>query len=205
MPNDSSTGGFIVEKSAPPYPVQDAAFSAFLQSLLVGLSGLVADTGVRPQWVPKPAPIPEPSVDWMAFAFGTIPTELEPEEEQLDTGGMIQTTNEVIEVLVSAYGPNAEAYAKRVRAGVHVEQNRAGMYSAGVGLVRIGRLIRAPEKRNGLWYNRWDLTLTLSREERREYAQLHFLGAAGAVVADRGEDSPVQEFTAGEVFVPPEP
>lgn len=202
MPNDSSTGGFLAPELAPaPVPDEDAALRAFLQATFVGITGLNKDTGVRPLWQPEPPPMPEPSVNWMAFGFDTIGTGGEPYEEPLeDESGIEQQTHELIQVRCQFYGPAAHALTTRTRDGLFVAQNREGMYSAGVGLIRVSAPLHVPEKKNGKWYDRWDMTITMSREVRREYPVLTFLGASAAVVASRGGESVVE----GDVVVAPE-
>ena len=126
--NTSATGGYLAPINTE---AQDTAFEDFFHGVLSGISGI---TGVltRPAWQQNPPPVPEPDIDWLAFSITTdeaaagsayfVPdtiTEGEVESEVVNAW-----RDETITLKVSAYGPNAQATAKRVREGLQIGQNR---------------------------------------------------------------------------------
>lgn len=203
MPNDSSTGGILAPMPDPsPVPTEDNELEDFFTALFAEICGLDEDTDVRPIWQPEPPKIPEPDVDWLALSVTTVPAGFRPDTEQLEDRS-VQTNWETVEVRLQAYGPHAQALTTRLREGLYVEQNRAGMYSAGIGLIRFGNPLHVPDKRNERWYNRWNSSVTFSREVRREYPVLPLRVAVAEVVeGSDGENVVAREVTAGTVAEP---
>jgi len=74
MLNDSTTGGPLLPLLPPPAPLEDDALDDFLQTLVVGLTGLPA-TMVSPRWQTPERTRPKSMVDWCAIGV----TEEEPE------------------------------------------------------------------------------------------------------------------------------
>jgi len=67
MPNDSTTGGYIVP-GTPELDAYDATLEDIIQGALAGITGLAGNL-VRPKWQPEPANQPDKSVDWCAFGL----------------------------------------------------------------------------------------------------------------------------------------
>jgi len=53
--------------------------------------------------------------------------------------------HEVLEILASIYGPNADRYAQRLREGMALAQNREPLSLNGMGLVSSGSVQTVPE------------------------------------------------------------
>lgn len=66
MSNDSSTGGPLIAEDGTPTLALDDPFDAFLQSLVVGVTGIPGNL-CRPRWQPIPPAEPEVGTDWCAI------------------------------------------------------------------------------------------------------------------------------------------
>lgn len=204
MPNSSATGGVLSPLPAPaPVPLADDGLRDVLQPVFAAITGLDPDTGVRPSWQPDPPPLPAPDVSWMAFSVASItPDDQAYQETKADGSGTIVRRDERVEVLCSFFGPGAQAYAGRLRDGLEVEQNRAGLYASGIVYQSALDPLRVPDNRNGRWVDRWDFRLVFVREVRREYPVLSLLGGSGEVTANRDESVLVAAFVAGVTPAP---
>jgi hypothetical protein len=78
--------------------------------------------------------------------------------------------NEVIEVMVSFYGPHGQRFATRFRDDVAIAQNREALNQAGLAISALGAIVSAHQLENNQWVRRYDQHLTLQRKVVREYA-----------------------------------
>lgn len=182
MPNSSATGGYLTQTSSS---VDGLALRRFLQSVIVGVSGLGA-TLVRPMWQQNPPPIPSIDIDWCGFAIMAQRHESGAYHQQLDAGGANIIRHEEIDLLCAFYGPNCLVNAGALRDGVEmIAQNRAQLLLAGMGIKGFSEITHSPELVNDRFFDRADITMTIVREIRRGYDVLHFVGASGGIVANR--------------------
>ena len=139
MANDSSTGGALAPENGTPTLVEDDAFTAILQALVVGVVGLAAGY-VRPRWSIVPSPEPEVGTNWCAIGA----TDAESSGLAFVThdgaadggaGASYVQINDEARVLASFYGPNARANASALRIGLMVPQNREALTRLHMGLV----------------------------------------------------------------------
>lgn len=181
MPNTSATGGYLVETSGP---TETQALRQFLQSVIVGVTGLNG-TRVRQNWQPDPPPMPAITVDWCGFGITSRRADANVYTQPLSDGtGMTLLRHETIDVLCSFYGPSCLDYASQLRDGLQLSQNREALFSVGMGLVGCSDVVHIPELVNTQWFDRADLTMTLRRVLGRIYSVLDFAKASGTVVDD---------------------
>jgi hypothetical protein len=188
MANDSSTGGFLLPDGAITAPLEDETLDDFLHDIVAGVTGL-GGTLVRPRWQPEPAAIPSFGTDWLAFGIvsrraDSFAVEIHDGSGANGAGVDILIRHEELDLLCSFYGPNCQGYGSLLRDGICVAQNREALFLAGMGLISVGDLTRAPELIKNRWVPRCDLTMRLRREIRREYAVLNLRTAALSVAAD---------------------
>lgn len=173
----SATGGTLT--TALPDGV---ALRRFLQGVLAAVTGL-PPTMVRPRWQPNPPVMPKADIDWAAFGITRRTGDATVFVEARADGATV-VRDEQLEILVSVYGPNAEAYAELFRDGMEVAQNREPLLLADIGLVEITPALHVPELLNNQWYNRCDFTWTVNRSTAKDYQILCFTGAVGAIITE---------------------
>lgn len=180
MPNDSSTGGYLVGIGAPP--LQDAALDALLQQVVVGLAMLTGDM-VRPRWQPTVPKQPEPNIDWCAIGVTEFAPIDYPGEEHVSAGNGSDTFVrwEQLTVLASFYGPNGNGNASTLRDGLYIARNRDALTAAGMDLVDAGAVTAAPDFVNQQWIRRYDVPIRLRRKVQRTYPILNMLSAPTSI------------------------
>jgi hypothetical protein len=190
MPNDSSTGGYLLPDGGPTAPLQGAALTAFFQQVFTGLTGL-AGSMVRPRWQPVPPNQPDVNSDWMAFGItsrrgDTFAYEVHNPAAAGGNGQDLMFRNEELEILCSVYGPDADANASNIRDGLAVPQNREALVLAGMALVECGDIVAVPQLLNAQWFYRLDMPVRFRRSVVQTYSVLHLLSAAGTLYNDNG-------------------
>ncbi|UGB46997.1 hypothetical protein LQ772_06815 [Frateuria edaphi] len=183
MANTSATGGYLSPGGA--VPAEDAALDAILQQAIAGITGLPGGM-VRPRWQPTVPKQPEPTANWCALGVPrTGPADF-PAIEHDGTGDGQSTLHrhEEFDVLASFYGPAASGYAKTLRDGLYLAQNRAALQAAGIDLIGTSDLTSAPDLINQQWVRRYDVTLSFRRHAARTFAVLNLLSADAVLVTD---------------------
>lgn len=185
MPNDSSTGGYILPTG--DYPPYDAALDAIFQAMIVGITGLPGNM-VRPRWQAVAPKQPEPTVDWCAIGVTVISPDAGPAiiHDGTGDGHDLMQRHEEIEVLCSFYGHNAGRYMAMARDGIALPLNNGMLETGGISFVGIGRHVIAPELVNQQWIRRWDLPMTFRRNAERTYPILNLESAEVSVITDSG-------------------
>ncbi len=181
---DSSTGGFL--QPFEPFETADD-FEDMLHDFFVGVVGLPGNM-VRPKWEENPAGLPPPKADWCAFGIldeggDTIGGERHCGE---DGGHNIASVHEPFTVLVSFYGRNSRANAKKLRLGLAVAQNREYLYKREIAFVEAGASIHVPEIVGERWNNRWDIQLTFRRRVSAKYPVLNVSKVVTALQIESG-------------------
>ncbi len=184
----SNVPGIVV----PTYEsVDDISLARLLQPILAGLTGLPG-TSVRPLWQQNPPPMPDHDTNWLAFGI---------EGRTADANAYLQPgaadarlyRHEDINWLVSCYGPDALTNAGRIRDGLELSQNRAGLALSGMAFIAADDIVNLAEVVNGRFYSRADLVLQMRREILRGYAILPLDGAAVDILADDAESQPLEK------------
>lgn len=185
MANTSATGGALLPTS--PAPPSDLDLDVILGRLVTGITGL-APGMVRPRWQPKPPQQPPADEDWCAI--GVVRTAQDGGtraaivHEPSDEGSDRLIRHEILEVMVSFYGPASAEAASLLRDGLLIGQNREPLFHASMGLVDIGPIVPAPALVNTTWIRRQDITFRVRRRIERVYAVRNLLTAQGRVSAE---------------------
>lgn len=191
MPNDSSTGGYLapsLTEGAIGIPYDD-----FLQATLAQIAALPG-TLVRPRWQPKPPPLPERDVTWLALNVvnSEVDTNAYHEHDPTGEGSHRLERHETSEVLLSAYGPQSDEVLYRIRDGFEIRQNREALRAAGIAYRECGRMVMTADLRGTEFISRTDMLVVFRRVIRRVYPILNLLSAQGSFAFDDG--SPPQTF-----------
>jgi hypothetical protein len=187
--NDSSTGGYLAPDPATA-PIDDAAFDAFMQQVVVGITGLPG-TLVFPRWQPEPPDLPAFGTNWCAIGEVNVYPDIyaavihDPVANNGNGTDYLQR-QETIELIASFYGPNCRSFCGMLRDGLQIAQNREVMSAAGMNLVETGNPRRAPVLIKNLWTDRIDQPFTIRRAILRSYPVLSLLSEAGTLVIDTG-------------------
>lgn len=196
MGNTSATGGFV-RPAASPAPLEDTDLEDFLQAMVVGITGLPDDL-VRPRWQEEPPDQPDIDTDWAAIGV----TETDPDTFAATVhypGYDELRRHEILNILVSFYGPHSNSYAELLRDGLQIAQNREVLTNNGMGLVETGDVTRVPSLVKQRWQQRADLPMRIRRQVKRQYPILDLV-AAEVDLSNLKDDGSVMVST---VEVPP--
>lgn len=192
-PNTSATGGYLRPTSAPPD--EDDALADALQELVVGVTGLPGAL-VRPRWQPEPPTQPAANVDWCGVGvMGDAPAAGRASTRHIAANeGTSETYHDAtFAVMASFYGPNASGYAKLLRDGLMVAQNREEMFRQNMALVGApGNTTRTAELINTAFVGRCDISFEIRRRASRTWAIKNALKAAGSISAGPVASAPFQ-------------
>lgn len=189
MANTSATSGYLTP-AAQPAPRGDDALDNFLHDVFVGLTGMDGAL-VRPLWEEEPANEPAREVTWMAFGVvrfdpDTYAVELHnPEGDGTDE----LQRHETLEIQLSAYGPLSWEKLAQLRDGLQIEQNRAVLSANAMGLTNSTEIRKAPVLVKDKWRKRFDMSIIMRRQIRREYAVLNLLSAKGILDTEATQTS----------------
>lgn len=186
MSNTSATGGPLIPAASPPapYPVplQGEALDDFFQAVIVGITGLDPKL-VRPRWQQEPPNLPNKGATWMAIGMvEAIPDTNAVELHNVDGLGTNELQrHEELDLLLSAYGPLADAAMAQLRDGLQIAQNREVLQLAGVGHIETGHPRIVPEYVKDVWLRRVDMHWRVRRGVIRTYPVLSLLSAQGTL------------------------
>jgi hypothetical protein len=198
--NTSATGGFLSQVG--PGPVEGAALDAVLQKIVVGICALPGPL-VRPRWQPAPPQQPALTVDWCAIGVADDEPDATPYQRHIGSaneglGQTILLRHEVLNVLASFYGPNSYSFAKQLRDGLYVGQNRETLQAMDAGLVGCGTIKRVPALINETWQLRADLPFQIRRQIKRTYQIQNIIAAEGEFIAEEQTRVYREPFTVEE-------
>jgi hypothetical protein len=187
---DTRTPGYLAPRAEP---LGQTALEDTLQAVVAGVTGLAPQL-VRPRWQPKPPTAPDRAVTWCAVGV----TDMLPGVSSVSHSGAGDGTGVVtawwpLTLLTTFYGPQAQAQALRLAAGLTLGQNRVALRDAGLALTSVGAPRLAPELRDGIWLPRVDLEITLTWETRAEYGVCNLTAATGEIVTDTGGHRTLEE------------
>ena len=179
MANTSATGGFLLPTNTASAPLEGAALFDYLQAWIVGITGM-AGTNVRPRWQQEPGNLPITGIDWIAFGITQRESQVFASEQHFDDANGIYNevrNHEVLSILLSFYGQNADNYASIMREGISLAQNREYLSSQNMGVVDWGDAMATPELIKEQWLYRVDLVIRVRRQIVRDYAILDIASA----------------------------
>lgn len=159
-------------------PLNDAGLINYLHEWLSALTGINAKY-VRPRWQPEPPNLPVDGIDWLAFGIVKRESDTFASDTHFsDSDGYnIVRRQEVLHILVSCYGNNADNTMSMIREGMMLSQNREGLAFAGISVIGCDESTIIPELVKERWLYRVDLPFKLSRIIERKYPILNLLSA----------------------------
>lgn len=183
--NDSSTGGFLSPVQSTP-PIEDSALEDFLQTMIAGVTGL-PEAMVRPYPQTIAPRVPEPSVNWCGFTVADFDADANAglQHQSSDDGSDTYLRHEDIEVKCQFYGPNASQYARVLRDGLYVPQNREQLQLNDFGLIDTSAIVPAPDVVNQQVRRRYDISVFLRRKVTRTYRVLNLESAQTSTTTDQ--------------------
>lgn len=192
QPNTSASGGYVLPTAALPAPLEDDQLTDLFQAWVVGVTGLQA-TLVFPRWQEEPPNLPAYGESWAAIGItGRDPdTYAALVHQGAGQGSDRFQRHEQLDLLVSFYGPQADALCGLFRDGVQVAQNRAMLTANAMGLTNTGRPQHAPALIKMRWTNRVDLPLRVNRGVQRDYPIKNLVKFQAAISADVQAAEPV--------------
>lgn len=190
MPNDSSTGGYLLPASSPA-PADDAALDAVFQTLVTQVTGMPGSV-IRPRWQAIPPQEPTPNENWCAIGVISIEPDFSPNITHSSSSDTLKR-HERIELLASFYGPNGQSNATIARDGIAIPQNMEALNLLGFGLIDIGTVRSVPELINQKWRRRYDLSMSFRRQVIRVYPVLDLASAELVITSDTPEYSETVE------------
>ena len=152
--------------------MNDSTLQKFLQQLVMGIDGLQG-FNVIPRWQAEPPLIKNFGTNWASIGvMRKIPDRFAyVKQETVNKQCQSQVyRNEILEVLLTFYGPNAEANIERFTMGLQIPQNREMLQNAGYGVVDIGDPVMMAEEIKQRWTRRVDVLFTLRRAALYTYA-----------------------------------
>jgi hypothetical protein len=179
MANTSATGGYLLSTQTP---VDDEALENFIQTVIVGVTGLPGSM-VRPAFQPNPPKRPNIGTDWCGFSVSSDKVEAGYAYNELREDGLEQKQQRHEDVVVrcSFYGPNCGRYSGAFRDGLEIPQNREQLFLVGMKYAYSGAITKTGELVDEKWYRRADITATFRRQLDRTFAVLSFVAANGTI------------------------
>lgn len=147
------------------------------------VSGL-PDGMMRPRWVGVQPAQSAVGINWGSFGINLISSDDNPAfVNQTDANNELWR-HELLECLVSFYGPNGQRYASRFRDGLTIPQNNAELNTLGLSLQDFGDIMPAPELLNEQWVRRYDITVRLHRKIIRSYGINSIVEVSSTITGD---------------------
>lgn len=184
---DSSYAGFLAPL-LPPVADDDALLD-LLQPIVVGISGHPDPSLVRPGWQTPDTPnLPEYTQDWIALRISrTRPDTYRFEQHVADGEGYDYVEySEEIDLMLSCYGPRSQGYARVLRDGFQIPQNRNALQAFKIDTLYVSEPLTLPALLTNVWVRRVDLTVTLRRVVEQSYGVKTILSAPGVTVNSAG-------------------
>lgn len=183
----TATGGILIPN--PKVPTLNTTpsgltFVQFIQQLLVALSTFDGSL-VRPEWQKEPGKRPDIDTNWLAFGFGSALADFNAyvtagsNAEQPPTPSLQR--NELVQINVSVYGPNAYDNIGMIRDGFQLTQNLQSLRQANIGFAYDNPATHTPDFFNERWYDRWRMEIFVRRSIERVYPLLSFVSASGTI------------------------
>ena len=179
MTNTSATGGYVAGKNQSQLPGQ-LTLEQFIQTVIVGITGY-SQTFVRPKWQVAPPKQPDIMTDWIAFSLISNTPDSYAYTGLNSSNETTLQRNQALEIQIAFYGPNAQENIALFMDGLQIPQNLAAMTSVKMGYTSISGAIRGPDLVGERWIDRYEMSLTLTRQVLRTYPILSFASASGTI------------------------
>lgn len=196
MATDSTTAGYLAPLA--PDPKYDEALENIFHGLLHGITG-IPKTLIRPRWQPDPPNQPDFQTNWVAFGVTIMQSDWDPyllHEPEAAAGAGIssQSQGETLHIMLSFYGPNYQAYERRFRHGIHIEQNRDALTVEKIKFIELTEPVTLPALLKEKWVKRIDSKMVCRRWVSRTYPIRHFVEASGEIDTDASVSNPPLPF-----------
>lgn len=182
---DSSQPGFLAPVNEYG-ALDDLELRRFLQQWVAGVLGIDPRL-VRPRWEQEPDNEPSFETTWAAVG----PESGMPRKPdtfafvgQFPDGNSGAIMHEVLDLMVSMYGPNCQRLATRFAMGVQLGQNRQALALKGFGFIAYEEQRVMPVHRGTRWLNGVDIPFSLRRRVQASYNVLPLLGAGVDLITD---------------------
>lgn len=190
----SNVAGFLTP-DANPAPLEGADLLDFIQAWIVGVTGFVTPSLVRPQLQATPPNIPTDGTAWISFTVRDRQADDYPfikHDGAASAGAGVSKLqqNEFLDLLVRFYDLGAtglaDKYAALMRDGCAISQNWEYLNAQGFVFVSRGNLLQVPTLLKQRWQYRVDLPIMLCRQIDRTYQVLNVGSAHGTIHTDVG-------------------
>jgi len=128
-----------------------------------GVSGL-PPKHVLLDWTAEQPHQPSASEDWCSVGILKFQANDNPAFVNQTDDSVQLWRNELIEIMVSFYGPHGQRLATEFRDGVAIAQNREALNQSGLAFSASGAIVSAHELKNNQWVRRYDQHLTFQRK-----------------------------------------
>ena len=153
----------------PPDPLEGNALENAFQALVAGITGL-DPTLVRPRWQPDPPNQPDFATTWAAIGITESDDDRFVYTVQKDADNIQMERDQVLRVMFSFYGPNAQSMLDRFQDGIALDRNREDiLHTAGIKLVEIMKARQLPALLKEKWVKRLDVEGVFRRRKVRLY------------------------------------
>lgn len=186
MTNDTTTTGYITP--AAPVDVNDSALDDLFQEMVVGTTGLSPQV-VFPRFQDEPPNLPKYGIAWAAVGVMDITpdTYVATQHDPMGADGLgedIVYRQQKLDVLVSFYGPSAQALADQCAVALQIAQNREPLAAHGIFFTTSKPPFKAPAMLKNRWTNKMDLHLFFTRQVTYRYGVRNLLSASGQIITN---------------------
>ena len=161
--SDNTTGepGWLTpQQSVTDY---DVPLDVQLSRWIRGVTAL-PNKSVIARWQPDQPAMPSADSNWCAFGVMGIGADDNPAFVNQTDSTSEQWRHELVECLVSFYGPAGQQYAARFRDGLAINQSNDTLNQWGLSLGDCDSIRPAPELINNQWVRRYDVMVRLRRK-----------------------------------------
>lgn len=188
MATDSSVAGYLLPVA--PHPVYSSLLDRVLHDVIAGATGIAAPDLVRPRWQPEPPPIPQYTVNWVAFGVTRVERDVFAHTQHVEETDVL-TRTELLTVLCSFYGPAAQDNASRLEDCLEIGQNRDALAAANTAMVSCGATTTVPVQLHNIWTMRVDMPVTLRRLVTRTFPVRSLASPSGGVLDNEEYTTPI--------------
>lgn len=162
--------GFLAPVS---WPIYDDPLDDFLHVFFTALSTLPGQL-VRPRWQPEPPNLPNFATNWLAWGITDVEEDRFAHQEEVAAAGPLPdllkvSRDELLNALLSFYGPKAGQLAKQVSASAQLGQNRAYLRAQNMTIVEVLGHFRVPALLKEKWVPRVDMRIVFRRRATFSY------------------------------------
>lgn len=170
---DSRAPGFLTPIQSP-VPDDDELLD-LLQPIVAGVGGYPDSSLVRPGWQTPDVPNqPDFKTDWCALRIARTRPDTYRYETHVDDGDGYDVVeySEEVDLMISCYGPKSQGFARVIRDGFQIAQNRSALQSLDIDTLFVSEPTTLPLLITNVWVRRVDIVITLRRIVERKYGVL---------------------------------